>query len=733
MIRIDSKTLTDLEFPIVLEHISDYAITEVGKDAVSAIVPFPDTATILPELHRTKEFMASFGSENAIPNHGFESITKELQLLEIENSSLELISFRRVLSVTETTKDLLLFFKKFEEFYVHLQEFASKVSYTAVISEEIKSKIDRYGHVKDDASIELQAIRKRLNVVKGQINSSFTKALTRYAQADYLDEIRETVVDNRRVLAVKSMHRRKIKGAVLGQSKTGILVYMEPQETLEFANELSNLLYEELEEIKRIIKALTEFIRPYSALLESYQNYLIDIDVIYSKAKYANKIQGVLPLVVVNAEKQEASNSVINRLYLKDAYHPILRVANNKRKEKTYPQTIELHQENRIIVISGPNAGGKSITLKTVGLLQVMLQSGMLIPVDPFSEFRLFDRILTDIGDNQSIENHLSTYSYRLKKMNQFLKKCNKNTLFLIDEFGTGSDPELGGALAETFLEVFYEREAFGIITTHYSNLKLLANELPHATNANMLFDSRSLEPIYKLQLGEAGSSFTFEVAQKNGIPYSLINKSKKKIERGKVRFDKTIANLQKERSKLRRTSESLKTEEEKAREESKLLEETNVRIQQKLESYQKLFDANQRLIALGKKFDVLSEKYLNNKRKKQLLDELLKLVMVENSKRKKPTPKTREKKKQEKVQQHEIKQELEKKVAVIRKKKKQEKEVTKKAPPPKPKVLLKVGDKVRMIDGRAVGTIDTIEKKKAIVNYGMFTADVALEELEKV
>jgi len=722
MIRIDHKTLTDLEFPSVLSQISEFCITEIGTQSVLEIIPFSSGTVIPVHLHRTKEFMASFENDNTIPNHGFEAIHNELQLLEIENSSLELSGFRRILSVTETTKELLKFFKKFEEFYVYLQEFSSGVDYNAAISEEIKSKIDRYGHIKDDASDELFAIRKRLNVVKGQINSSFTKALQRYAQSDYLDDIKETIVENRRVLAVKAMYRRKVMGAVLGQSKTGLLVYMEPQETLEFANELSNLVYEEQEEIKKIIKELTEYIRPYRDLLESYQSYLCEMDVIYAKAKYALGINGVLPLI-----------SKERRLYLKDAYHPILWVSNKKRKEKTYPQTIELHAENRIIVISGPNAGGKSITLKTVGLLQVMLQSGMLIPVDPFSEFCLFDRIMTDIGDNQSIENHLSTYSYRLKKMNQFLKKCNKNTLFLIDEFGTGSDPELGGALAETFLEVFYERGAFGIITTHYANLKLLANELPHATNANMQFDSRSLEPVYKLQLGEAGSSFTFEVAQKNGIPYSLINKSKKKIERGKVRFDKTIANLQKERSKLRQTSQALKTEEEKAREESRQLEDTNVKIQQKLESFQSVFDANQRLVSLGKKFDTLAKKYLNNKQKRQLLDELMKMVMVENSKRKKPVVKTKAKKKVEKAKEHELKQELEQKVAVIRKKKKKEKAAAKKAPPAKPKVTLKVGDRVRMIDGRAVGTIDTIEKKKAIVNYGMFTADVGLEELEKV
>ena len=717
--RIDSKTLEDLEFPAVLRQVAEFCVTEPGREAILAIIPFEEFSEIEPELQRVKEFKASFDGDNRIPNHGFDPIFRELRLLEIENSSLEISGFRKILSISETTRILLKFFKKFEEFYIHLNSFSEEVNYTSIISEEITKRVDKYGEIKDEASTELGTIRRRLNVVKGKINSSFAKALSQYAQSDYLDEIRESVVENRRVLAVKAMHRKKVKGAVLGSSKTGSIVYIEPQETLEYANELSNLVYEEDEEIKRILKAMTEFVRPHAELLASYQEYLITMDVLYAKAKFALKINGVLPIIV--SEK---------KISLQKAFHPLLLVSNNKRKEKTFPQSIELVPDKRIIVISGPNAGGKSITLKTVGLLQVMLQSGLLISAEPQSEMCFFKRILTDIGDNQSIENHLSTYSYRLKKMNQFLKKCNNKTLFLIDEFGTGSDPELGGALAETFLEVFYEREAFGIITTHYTNLKLLANELPHAINANMQFDNKSLEPLYHLHLGEAGSSYTFEVAQKNGIPYSLINKTKKKIERGKVRFDKTIANLQKERSNLRKTSESLKNEEQKARIEGKQLEEVNARVQEKLESYQELFDANQKLISLGKKVDVLSEKYFNNKQKKQLIDELMKLVMIENSKRKKLAPKV---KKAVKAKEREVIKEVEKKVEVIRKRKKEEKEKAKKLPPPKPKVALKIGDRVRMIDGRAIGTIDTIEKNKAIVNYGMFTTNVSLEELEKV
>ena len=358
-----------------------------------------------------------------------------------------------------------------------------------------------------------------------------------------------------------------------------------------------------------------------------------------------------------------------------------------------------------------------------------MLQSGLLIPVHERSKTCLFDRVLSDIGDNQSIENHLSTYSYRLKQMNYFLKKCNKNTLFLIDEFGTGSDPELGGALAETFLEEFYHREAFGIITTHYSNLKMLANELPCMLNANMLFDEKSLEPMFQLAIGQAGSSFTFEVAQKNGIPYSLINRSKKKIERSKVRFDATIAKLQKERAKLEKTGQSLKVNEKKKIEEADKLELINAKIQKKLESYQELYDSNQRLIYLGQKVNDISEKYFENKRKRELMDELFKLVQIENSKRKKVSAKQ---KKVIKTKEIQVKQEAEKKVDVIRQKKKTQKKKAA-SKPALPKPILKIGDNVRMHDGRAIGSIDSIEKNKAIVNYGIFTTNVNIDLLELV
>lgn len=718
MISITEKTLDDLQFPTILNTIASHCVTDLGKEKALTILPFKEKETLMNALMQTSEYVSSYENNNAIPNHGFDAIHHEVKFLAIENSFLEVGSFKKIATLSETTNILLQFFTKFDDYYPYLNKFASEVELTKEIVKKIEDIVDKHGEVKNNASALLQEIRQQISLVRGKVNQSFGAALTQYHGLGYLDDIKESFVENRRVLAVLAMYRRKVKGSILGSSKTGSIAYIEPEATLRYSRELTNLEYEEDEEIKRILKQLTEKIRPFLPLLIQYQDFLTTLDVISAKAKYANRINGILPQITDN-----------RRVYFRDAFHPILYLNNKQKKEITHSQTFEFNQESRIIVISGPNAGGKTISLKTVGLLQLMLQSGMLIPVHDRSETFLFDRILTDIGDNQSIENHLSTYSYRLKNMNYFLKKCNKKTLFLIDEFGTGSDPELGGALAEIFLEEFYHREAFGIITTHYSNLKILANELPFAQNANMLFDEKTLEPLYKLVIGQAGSSFTFEVAQKNGIPFGLINRAKKKIEVGKVRFDKTIATLQKERSKLEKTSSNLKEEEVKAREESKKLESTNAKIKQKLESYQELYDSNQKTIYLGQKVDDLADKYFNSKNKKDLIGELLKLVEIENSKRKKATP--REKKVIE-IKKKEIVEEVAVQVEEIRQEKK-EKKIKAALVPEKPKVALKVGDRVRMIDGKSIGTIDKLERKKAIVNYGVFTSTVAIEQLEYV
>ena len=718
MVSIPDKTLEDLEYSEVLRQCAAFAITPLGKEVVLGLKPQTEIEDVQNRLQMTSEYCASFDNENRIPNHGFDDCAPSFQLLKIENSVLELEAFRNLARNTETANALVRFLDKFKTYYPSLSGLAENLHEEKLIKPTVDGVIDRFGEVRNDASEALFSIRKQMQQLRGKISSSFNKALSQFSNADYLDDIRESVIENRRVLAVKAMHRRKVKGAIMGSSKTGSIVFIEPEATHAQTRELQNLEFEEGEEIKKILSQLTDFFRPYLPYLQLQHTFLLELDVIHAKAKYAQEIGGLLPYIA--QEEREIS-------YLQ-AYHPLLLQAHKLENKHTYPQDLHLDPDNRIIVISGPNAGGKSITLKTVGLLQLMLQTGMLIPVHERSKAVLFEQILTDIGDNQSIENHLSTYSYRLKNMKYFLKKCNSNTLFLIDEFGTGSDPELGGALAEVMLEDFYERHAFGLITTHYSNLKALANELPAMVNANMQFDNKTLEPVFKLVMGEAGSSFTFEVAQKNGLPFNLINRAKKKIEKSKVRFDATIAKLQKERSAMMKTGKSLKEKEDKVKSESDKMQTMNAKLKAKLISYQELFDHNQRMIVLGNKVNELAERYFSNNKKRPLISELLHVVETENAKRKRKTAAVAKKEReQKKVLDEQLKKEL---VQVRKEKKKQQKEA-KVLPQEKPK--LAVGDQVRLFDGRSVGSIDAIEKNKAIVNYGAFTTQVNLELLELV
>ena len=713
---IPKKTLEDLEFDVVVENILSYCVTSHGKEKLKSLNPSIDFDQINFSLDLVSEYLSSLENDNNFPNHFYESISKEIKIIQILNSQLDIDSFRKIKTVVELTILHIKFLKKFKTYYVNIYELTKDLEIVKEIITEINSIIDKYGFIKDNATNDLLNIRTSINSTKSKIRQSFSSALNSNNSLGYLDEIKESLIDNRRVLAVKAMYRRKVKGQMMGSSKTGIIVYIEPQETLIQSRKLQDFLYDENEEIKKILKNLTSFLQPYSAVLTNYQNYLTDIDVVYAKAKYAKEINAIKPNLL-----QERVTDI------KNAYHPLLYSSNVKLNLKTYPQSISLNSNKRIIVVSGPNAGGKSITLKTIGLLQLMIQSGILIPVHHSTQMCVFENIISDIGDNQSIENQLSTYSYRLKNMNSFLKKCNSKTLFLIDEFGTGSDPELGGALAEIFLEVFYERKSFGVITTHYSNLKLLANELPFMSNANMQFNDKTLEPTFNLVLGQAGSSFTFEVAQKNGIPYSIINRAKKKIERGKVRFDATIAKLQKQRVQLDKTSDSLKQEEEKFKKENEKLNLTNDKIKSKLVNYQELFDSNHRMITVGNKLNDISERYFNNGKKRILISELLNLVDTLNSKRKKTNF---SKVKLEKKKVKKTKEVLEKELQSIRKEKKNNK-----IKPVKKQynVVFKIGDKVRIEGSSTIGVIDNIEKNNAVVNYDTFKTKTNISKLEFV
>ena len=708
--NIPEKTSVDLEFQTLLEQISSFAVTSIGKEEILSISPINEKDEIEYQLDLISEYTSSFDNENKIPNHYFDEFLKEIKLLKIENSTIEIEGFRKISNTNYTVNKLIKFFKKFKRYYPALHSMTSHIEFDEKPKKKISSVIDNYGNMHNNASEKLFSVRKEIGIVKSKIGKTFQDALKYYNSTDYLDDIKESFVDNRRVLAVKSSYRRKVNGTIIGSSKTGSIVYIAPEETMKYSLELNNLEFEEKEEIKRILKELTDFFRPYCGVFEDYIRYLTNLDSVYSRAKHAFSINAVKPNISETREIQ-----------LYGAYHPLLLKHNQDNDLSTFPQDILIKDEMRILVISGPNAGGKSITLKTMGILQLMFQSGILIPTHPKSKIFIFDQILTDIGDNQSIENQLSTYSYRLKNMKYFLENCDKNTLFLIDEFGTGSDPDLGGALAEVFLKEFYDSGAFGIITTHYSNLKVMASELDFMDNANMQFDSETFEPLFKLITGEAGSSYTFEVASKNGIENFLIDKAKEKVDLEKVRFEGVISKLQKERVKNSEELTELKRLQIDTRVKKDENEVLNEKLTNKLSKYNLLYEHEKKTINIGNKFNGLIENYNKHGKKRRLISEMFNIIEIENKKKEKKKSSNKNVTPKEILK---IKDESKKDILKIKKKKKLNKKV---------EIKFSVGDTVKIPTGKSQGIIDSIKKDKAIVNYGNFKTQISLTEIELV
>ena len=714
--QISEQTLKDLEFNAVQKEIAAFAYTEKVEKSIFQLKPYEDQQLLVEDLQTTNEILSSIEGGNQFPFSEYYILDENLGRLEIENYYLPAEEFFKIKANTLQVKEILKYLTAFKEYSPSLFQKGESIVYEKSIVKLIDQVFNKFGEIKDDASPELKIVRDRLRHLNGRITELFNKSMAYHA--DNLDDIKESVIGNRRVLAVKSFQRKRVKGQFLGTSKTGSITFIEPESVLAPRREWEELKEEEKHLIIQILLNLTAQIAIYKPNLEEYQAFLEYIDFTQAKANYAFLINGILPKI--------SQNRVIKLI---DAYHPVLFLNNKRREEKTIPQSLELNEKCRIIIISGPNAGGKSITLKTIGLLQIMFQSGVLVPVKEESQFGFFNQIFTDIGDNQSIENHLSTYSYRLKQMSYFLKQADDKTLLLVDEFGTGSDPELGGALAEVFFEEFYERNSFGVFTTHYTNIKLSAESLPEAINACMLFDKKSLDPLYRLEVGQAGSSFTFEVAEKNKIPFRLINRAKKKVESDKVSLDKTILKLQQEKFEIQKTKDQVEELRESSIENNEKLELTNEKIQQKLYDFQQLYDREQKTMMLGKRIVDMSDSYLKSKNKKQLIANFLKMIEMENSKK---TKEVQQLKKIEKIVEKEVQRELKDNSAIISKQK--EVIVQKEKAETKKKIdALKVGDRVKIHGSTSVGTIDKIKKDIVFVNYGLFTTQINVNEVYKI
>jgi len=713
-VNINQADLNELEFPELLSEIAPFAYSPKTADKIMELHPMEiDEAEI--SLKKTSEFLTSFESSNAIPFDEYEDIEEELKLMLIENYRLENKSFIKIKTITEQIGKLQKFFPQLSEAFPTLLEEVKDLEFRKEIIDKVDKVFNRFGDVKSEASAVLKTLRTEIQHARKAVDENFNRSLATYSE--FLEDIRESIIDDQRVLAVKSGFKKRVNGRVLGISKTGSITFMQPESVVKHYFKLKENQEEEKKEIDKILRKLTAELSEFQPQLSDYQTYIFDLDLIRAKAKFAEKVNGILPK--------------INRhqtLRLKDAFHPLLWIRNKNENKEIYPQSLTLTEHNRIICISGPNAGGKSITLKTVGLLQLMIQSGILVPVHPKSEMFFFEKIMTDIGDNQSIENHLSTYSSRLKKMSGMIREADNKTLLLIDEFGTGSDPELGGALAESFMEYFYDKKSFGIITTHYTNIKLVVENLPAATNAAMLFDERTLEPLYKLEIGQAGSSFTFEVAEKNKIPRFIIKNARKKVEHDIVNLDKTIVKLQQEKFEVEKLKSDLSEKRDSVEDKRDNLQKLNEQLQQKLFNFQKLYEEEHRKLQFGNKIETFIDSYVKGKSRKDVVKDFVKILEQEKF-RKLGTDKDETKRLQvvkRKITQQLKKEEVIEKIAETNEKL-EEKRKAERA------VWMKVGQRVRIAGSTSVGTIEKISKNKVIVNYGTFKTTIDSGELERI
>lgn len=715
--HIQKDDLDELEFPELLAEISPFAFSRKTAEKITQIRPLAIAEAEL-SLKKVAEYLSSFESDNAIPFSEFEDIDAELKLMVIENYRLENNSFLKIKSLTQQISRLQKFYPIYEDLFLNLNNDVKDLEYRKEIIDRIDKVLNRYGEVKSEASPILKILRSDISHARKAIQENFNRSLTGLTNTDYLDDIRESIIDDQRVLAVKSAYKKRVAGRVLGVSKTGSITYIQPESVVKHQFKLKEDLEEETKEVDKVLRKLTTEIAEFQPQLSDYQNYIYDLDLTRAKAKFAAKINGVLPKI--NPHKT---------MRLVNAFHPLLWLRNLAEKKKIFPQTLTFTEHNRIICISGPNAGGKSITLKTVGLLQLMIQSGILVPVHPKSEMFFFDKLMTDIGDNQSIENQLSTYSSRLKKMSKIIREADANTLLLIDEFGTGSDPELGGALAEAFLEFFYDRKSFAIITTHYTNIKLVIEQLPNAQNAAMLFDENSLEPLYKLEVGQAGSSFTFEVAEKNKIPKFILQSARKKVEHDILNLDKTIVKLQQEKFEVEKLKSDLTEKRDSTQNKKENLEKLNEQLQQKLFNFQKLYEDEHRKLQFGNKIEGFIDSYIKGKSRKLVVADFVKILEQEKFRK---IGDDKDESKRLQIVKRKITQQLKKDDVKAKIVETHEKIETKRKN--ERAVWMKIGQRVRIPGSTSVGTIEKIEKNgKVSVNYGTFKTQISGDELERI
>lgn len=688
---LDKNTLSVFEFEKIRWHVVENCRNASSKRLANALGPIEDRDACKLELQQLNEFTSLLRNKAAIPDTLFQDFEAECNMLAIEGSVLTEKQVINIKLVSQTVNDVIRFITAKEDLFPALQELIANVYKTTDIIKAIDAIVDETAYVRSSASKDLAHIRTELSKKNREAEKKFKQFVNELNKLGWLRENEANFFNGRRVLPILSEYKRDVKGLVHGSSESGKTTFIEPQDMVLLNNEIADLENEERREVFKLLRQLTRNLRPFALLIQNYHILLTKLDFIRAKAYFC---------VEINAHHPTIENAACIELH--NAVHPLLFLQNKAQNKRTVPMSLSMDRKQRIIIISGPNAGGKSITLKTVGIIQLMLQSGLLIPCSDKSKISFFNSLLVDIGDSQSIENALSTYSSRLLAMKQFLQTANGRTLFLIDEFGTGTDPELGGAIAEVILEELTKKQAFGIITTHYTNIKLLADNLKGVINASMLFNPETLEPKYELVVGQPGSSYTFEVAEKIGLPKDIIDRAGVKVKSEKLQLNRLLADVQKEKNKLVELQLKLDEETEAALKKVEKYDALHTQLLEKLERNKEKQEELAKYAELGRKFNALAEEWQQSKDHKAVIKKFVDSVTAE--KHKKQYQLAIEKKEQTK----------EKIIARVKKK-------------------IQVGGKVRILKSHQTGIVQEIIKDKARVTFGMMNSVVSLENLEPI
>ena len=620
--NISESVRRELEFGKIVDLLEDFSKSKSNKERIRHLSILYNPKVLNEHLDRLYEFQL-IQSDSDFPRFEYLDLGEVLNYLKIQNSVLTEEQFFDIYHASIWVNSLIHFINNNEYEIPRITALIGDLKKSLTIKKRIEKVFSPRRFIRPNASKTLSDIREDIHKKRAQVDKSFQDSMSHYVQLGYLADIKESFADEVSLLAVASEFKRKVKGQVRGQSKTKSITFIEPEKCISLNRELRHLYQEEEEEIRRILKELTADLAEHIDRIVVYRDLIEEFDFLNAKLNLAE---------LMNANRPKVSKS--RAIKIKEAYHPLLYIENNKKGVKTIPQDIYFDDAHRVLVISGPNAGGKSITLKTFGLNQLMLQAGLFIPVHPNSSLSVFHDIFTDIGDNQSIENELSTYSYRLTRMKEILANSGKSSFILIDEFGSGSDPVLGGELAGVFFQEIVNSGAIGVLTTHYGNIKVLADQTDYAENACMLFDDDQLKPLYKLKVGQPGSSYTFEVAKNVGVPKVLIDKSRAGLKNGTVRFEDTIHHYQRLTTELQLSQEELKEQASVVDAQRDAYELKLKSIEEKLESQRFIMEFQSKYLQLGKRVNKLIELYREGTTMKSILPRIRKIIEKESNRK---------------------------------------------------------------------------------------------------